>query len=436
MPRKIALSFLGTNDYIDCHYYLENQPDHLSVSVKYMQEAIADLICPADLDTFYVFVTKEAREANWENNGLKNTSDNIGLERRLSRRGVNAIPVPIEAGFSEAEIWKIFESIVDCIEPEDEVILDITHAFRSLPTLGTVLIPYCRTLKSANFVGIYYGAFEKLGMAYEVKHIPLEQRKAPIINLISFLELMDWSSAADHIIRFGSLSAFAELAQHTSIEDGDVMAKGAGKALAKALKDIEGAFYTVRGAELVRGDMFRRLNKYAETLQTYVLKKPYATLLAIIKKQFNGFKETDLENGLLAVKWCIDNRLTQQGITLLREWACIFVLDFFGKDHSKQHLKEATSSMLSGFVGASFKPDSKEEYPKLREEEIALVSELEFEPLVLAMQKIYKDIKDPRNDINHAGFNRDASIASKLEQKLTSAYEQLLAVCKKYQKTR
>lgn len=59
MPRKIALSFLGTNDYIDCHYYLESTPAEISSPVKYMQEALVDLICTSGIDVFYVFVTEE-----------------------------------------------------------------------------------------------------------------------------------------------------------------------------------------------------------------------------------------------------------------------------------------------------------------------------------------------------------------------------------------
>ena len=137
-------------------------------------------------------------------------------------------------------------------------------------------------------------------------------------------------------------------------------------------------------------------------------------------------------NGLQAVAWCKDNRLTQQGLTLLREWACIYVLEYFGKDSSQQHLKEATSSMLSGYVGEQFSPNSKEREPEKRQEEIDLVAELEQQKLVIAMQKIYESIRVPRNDINHAGMNTMVSSAPKLEEKLRSAYEEMLKVCANY----
>lgn len=440
MPRKIALSFLGTNDYIDCHYYLESTPAQISSPVKYMQEALVDLICTSGIDVFYVFVTEEARKANWEDNGhidraSQTPKPNTGLKNRLLQRGIAVEAVPINPGFSEAEIWAIFESIIECIQTGDEVILDITHAFRSLPTLGTILIPYCRTMKSAQFSGIYYGAFEKLGMAQDVLGMPMDQRKAPIINLSSFVELMDWSTAADHIIRFGSLAAFADLAKNQNIipeADQDVRVRGAGKGLAEALRTIEGAFYTVRGKEILEGKMFAKLETNLKLLQSQTLKTPYSALLTKVAQQFSTFTPNNLMNGLQAVAWCKDNRLTQQGLTLLREWACIYVLEYFGKDSSQQHLKEATSSMLSGYVGEQFSPNSKEKEPEKRQEEIDLVAELEQQKLVISMQKIYESIRVPRNDINHAGMNTMASSAPKLEEKLRSAYEEMLKVCANY----
>lgn len=69
-------------------------------------------------------------------------------------------------------------------------------------------------------------------MAQDVLGMPMDQRKAPIINLSSFVELMDSSTAADHIIRFGSLAAFADLAKNQNIipeADQDVRVRGARK---------------------------------------------------------------------------------------------------------------------------------------------------------------------------------------------------------------
>lgn len=88
--------------------------------------------------------------------------------------------------------------------------------------------------------------------------------------------------------------------------------------------------------------------------------------------------------------------------------------------------------MLSGYVGEQFSPNSKEREPEKRQEEIDLVAELEQQKLVIAMQKIYESIRVPRNDINHAGMNTMASSASKLEEKLRSAYEEMLNVCANY----
>ena len=45
MSRKILLSFLGTNNYLGCNYYLEGRPDQKISNVKYVQQALVQLFC-------------------------------------------------------------------------------------------------------------------------------------------------------------------------------------------------------------------------------------------------------------------------------------------------------------------------------------------------------------------------------------------------------
>ena len=45
MGRKVFMSFLGTNDYLDCNYYDESNPKLKVNNVRFIQEALIKLYC-------------------------------------------------------------------------------------------------------------------------------------------------------------------------------------------------------------------------------------------------------------------------------------------------------------------------------------------------------------------------------------------------------
>ena len=159
MARKVFLSFLGTGNYKECKYVCQEKGE--SKIVKYVQEAILDLYAKdfSKNDIAYIFLTKDAEEKHWEK-----LMDKIG-EKPFSIQAITNVP----EGYSEIEIWNIFQILYDKLEEEDEVILDVTHGFRSLPMLGIVLLNYARSLKKIKIQHILYGAFESLGPAYNIE---------------------------------------------------------------------------------------------------------------------------------------------------------------------------------------------------------------------------------------------------------------------------
>jgi CRISPR-associated Csx2 family protein len=244
MSRKIFLSFLGTNDYVPCNYFHEGDETRKVNNVKYVQEAVIRLYCQDfTADSVYLFfLTDDARTKNWANNGhtdhktkLPIQSDGLatclaGLQKAGAMLGTIQTH-RIEEGFTTAQIWSIFDTIHRCLLPDDEVIMDITHAFRSLPMLGMVLMNYAQVLQNVKIKQIHYGAFEKLGPAFEVKQMPLEQRNAAILDLISFSELQKWTTATNDFKRYGNTAALTDLL------DNDTQFK----ALAQAIHELTAA---------------------------------------------------------------------------------------------------------------------------------------------------------------------------------------------------
>ncbi|HIC96177.1 TPA: TIGR02221 family CRISPR-associated protein [Candidatus Bipolaricaulota bacterium] len=137
---------------------------------------------------------------DWLDNGHKDRGGNVilceGLGTRLALINISARvkEVRIPSGKNEQEIWDIFSTIVNEIEEKDELYLDITHAFRSLPLLATVIINYLKVMKNIQVRAISYGAMEAVGDIWTVKQIDIEQRDIPVFNLLPFDQLLDFPS--------------------------------------------------------------------------------------------------------------------------------------------------------------------------------------------------------------------------------------------------
>jgi CRISPR-associated Csx2 family protein len=227
MARKVFISFLGTNNYLETYYSLNDFKT--SHPVRFVQEALIDFLCKdwEEDDAILIFCTNDAKKKNWVDNGQKNVSSEIekkGLKGILLNKKLNPqIPddetMVISEGFSEKEIWKIFETVYKKIEPKDEIYFDVTHAFRSIPLFSTILFNFSRFLKQTKLVSVHYGAFEKLGPAFEVKNIPIENRIAPIIDLTSLIDLQEITSLTNNFVELGKIGNLGNIISNPDTSD-------------------------------------------------------------------------------------------------------------------------------------------------------------------------------------------------------------------------
>lgn len=115
--------------------------------------------------------------------------------------------VLIKYGITEDEIRENITRILQleqCLQPGDELIVDITHAFRSLPLLIMSLLVYLKNVSSKNIKisHIYYGMNEVSGEMGNV---------SPIVDLKTMLELQDWIIGAYSMKEYGNAYEIAGL---------------------------------------------------------------------------------------------------------------------------------------------------------------------------------------------------------------------------------
>lgn len=404
------ISFLGTTPYLECYYVKGDFKARLS---RFVQTALFEMLQKEgeEIDRVYIFLTEEAEKRNYydyfdaKNNehykGLKTVWQEIFPE--LTDR---LIPVPMKSGQHEDEQWELFEQIYNLIEEGDELYFDITHSFRSNPVIALIISNFARIMKNATIKRLLYGNFEALGPAPLVKNMMVEQRIAPIIDITSMVELLDWTVAVDSFLRTGNPVQIAALAREkvkSNNQDPDYKLVNS---LALQLSELYNTLVTCRGQQF-SNEVDRTFNRIKEIEKLDETKLPQFTkLLNKINEKvgvFSGGKgdeRTELDKMWGSLVWCYEHGLYQQCLTLLREHILTIVSQKIGTDIFDYGKRESISTIIQ----------------KTMQQELNIEKLGENKNLVTPVQNIlqqhpelavYAKIADYRNDINHASMRKD-----------------------------
>lgn len=437
MPRKIFLSFLGAVKYLPTCYYFQDDRENLSPEVYYVQELI---LRRHNASKAFLFVTGEALTNNYENRidvenkqpillkgeGVASILEKLTQDSLLGDYEYKNIP----NGNSQAEMWEIFKTVYDTFEEYDEVVVDVTFGFRSLPMLMIVLLNYAKALKNIEIKAIYYGNYEagrqekealiKLATTEEEKQ-KAEKRsvEAPILDLITFAELQAWTYAAQSFA-VGNAQPLSKITEDSHPDFSH---------------DIEGfakAIQTCRGLELSSHIDIDRLkdqvHEMAERSDIEVVLRP---LLDKVAGKLAPFRSNQLSNGFAAVEWCIQHNLVQQGITFLQETLQSYVVEsVLGTEHiTNRAYRFAANGALGGFSSPrrTIEEAHKDGLP-VTDEEIEQTYQAMYN-LVRSKRGLFAQYRiltgDMRNDINHGGYRDEYMSADELKERLKGIYEQV-----------
>ena len=444
------ISLLGTSSYIPCNYFLKGRENLIVKDCCYVQKAILDILRQENIlpDEIIIFTTSEAYESNWKdlNKNKKENHVHENKEERQERPGlrdelikykettsVDFRNVNIPNGSKEEDLWVIFNAILDELNENDEVIFDITHSFRYLPMLVFVVINYARVVKKCKLNSIYYGAFEVLGDKKQAPKIPLQERNAPIFELTSFVDLFDWTIGIDRYLNTGDVSVVHDLARTeikkinnecAAIKESEgektdskilFMDSNQLRALTNAMKKFSDVVFTCRGLELTPAirDLKDNLEKVMDSASKQRI-EPLVPVFKMIKERFDRFSsDKDHVNIIETARWCADNKMYQQGLTILHEGLISYACDLLGytDKEQKKELKNRDKISSYAFVVSDHfgRKGNKKENIHLLDIKPDAVTDL-----FLLLGKM----GDIRNDINHAGWRKDPSSDKVLKNKL------------------
>lgn len=431
---KAFISFLGTNDYVDCRYIFDGKKSSV---VKYVQEDMTQRFCLnwSETDEIRIFTTLDAKKKNWENSGHKDREigeqkENTGLGQRLDILGLKPVikQVDIPIGNSEKEIWEIFNIVYNTMGEDEEIIFDITHSFRSIPMLFMVLAGYAGIMKNIDVTGIYYGAFDTLGHPVQVaKKIPDPgMRLAPIFDLSSFMQLNEWSRATQSFIRHGNADEFVKLVKKKT---GPILYKSQGRdrtardmsRFANNMIQISRNIQYNRGDRIIQHDYDITIKNLEKIKKDSSFIPPFRPLLEKIEQKIKRFEKYDVRNGFKAVEWCMGHDLIQQAVTMLWENIITWVLEEEGIDWSVRTNREDASSAIHFISRNREKNDSSNSQ---------LAGKLKNNKVLMEISSPLEALRNLRNDLNHGGFVRDQNNMAKSPESIRKQFDSIYKIMK------
>ncbi len=419
MARKVFISFLGTGLYKDCKYARGN---FISNDVRFIQEVTLDYIGARDWtsnDAIYILLTSAAREKNWENDGQKKcgtqeTIKQIGLGERLKAMQLSAKvnDISVTDGNDEMKIMSLFMTMYDLLEVDDELYLDITHAFRYLPMLMVVLGNYAKFLKNVTIKSITYGNWEGRDQATDI---------APIEDLTIYSTLLDWTAATADFLTSGSAKRLQQLGESNLkpilrpiLKElrGSDKATSALNSFTSKLDDVVNDFKLCRGIPITQGRTIRLLRDNIKEAIDSTVNTPLKPIIELIGNEFDPYGKDDILNGMRAARWCLDRGMYQQAATMMQETIVSIVCNEAAIDIDNESQRQLVN-MAFKFAKEST-PES--DWKCVDEDNLSTVRTLLDNKYIKNpdLQDIFSFLADVRNSINHFGMRQNKESADKL----------------------
>lgn len=390
------VSFLGTTDYQEVVY----AHGDAECSTRFFPVAAHSFFQP---DSVHLVVTEAAEQKHY-----------AAIAAELGS-GVPVTPIRIPEGRSETEIWQIFAALTEALQTGDEVILDITYGFRSLPMLSIIAAAFLRVAKGVAFKHLIYGAFD----------VKDERGRRPVFDLSSFLTLMEWTSATDQFLKTGNagdlvtqLRAAHSLPYRTPRSGDKERLPRQLQTVGAAIGAVSTAMRLVRPHEVMTAAVGLDEQLTAVRPEVEEWAKPFSLLLDRTRTAYAAFALTEpmveisisLNKQLALIHWYLERDQIVQAVTLAREWV-VSLTCFRLKWHliDDRHLAE---SMLN--LGVHALRDGKPLPPPIKN-----VTD------ITALIKAWSRIQDLRNDVAHCGMRTTPRPTSKIIAGITELVEEL-----------
>ena len=276
-------------------------------------------------------------------------------------------------------------------------------------------------LKNIKVKKVFYGAYEPIKFNDGITEFPL-------VDLTSFSMLQDWILAGYTLVNTGRAEEIEKLAKNDLTP---ILKESKGKneearnfkKIADKIQQMTLNFRTNRGNEIITAHEMKEINESVKEIKESNLLKPFKLVIENIHSDTKKFEYKNEENIIYSIHWCIDKDLLQQGMTVLQEGISTLILKEIGEknQYNNINIRGDVSHVLQNLNNPSGKfKESLSKESKLKDLQKKILNIKEINKL----SKIYLEIANLRNDINHAGFRNNPLKAQKFSKKLEENFKE------------
>ncbi len=362
--------------------------------------------------------------ATWEVREGKGKEHYETLQRELEKEGVQVEVLAIPDGKSEAELWEIFAILAENVVDGEQLILDVTHAFRTLPLLVFAVAVYLRSAKHVRIERIIYGAYEAR-----------EGERAPIFDMTPLLDLVDWLGGVEFFLRRSDAVLLGERLQHVHRQAwqqrrSDELPRKL-QTLGNGLKSFSEALHLARPLEVMEEakSLLGKLDDVAPEVRSWA--KPFGVVLEQVRREAEKFaypepRRLDAENlrrQLALIAHYVEKGLTMQAVTLAREWVVSWVILQRGEgDWLDRNCRKEVEDALGAAAQRSQKKGAQEK------EEMQVPDWFDQLPNSQELGGLWKWLFDLRNDVAHCGMRKDQASLGSIQKRAKELPERLQAL--------
>lgn len=347
--------------------------------------------------------------------------------------------VEIPDGKNEMELWCVFEILSEAVPAGAEVILDVTHGFRSLPLLFYGVLTYLGVSRSVRVERIVYGAYDAREKGTD------GVTRAPVFDLTVLADLQEWVHAVDAFRVRSDAERLVELLEKAhrrpwlTRESEDSAVPHRLQRMARCLRDFSRALRLTRALDaLEQAAKVRTLACQVEQ-EAAVWAKPFSHILASVAAEIDSLamdKPSDLgvealRRQLALVKHYVAKDLIVQAVLLSREWLVNWLAWRCGDSdwldlERRRRLEYAASRAARKWRG---QPEPEDETEKTTKCAPALPDWYKALPEAQEAAELWGDLICARNDIAHCGMNtgpKPSDALSETARRLLGRLERLL----------
>lgn len=320
---------------------------------------------------------RPGESSNMDDNDLKGINEAIDSflkYKRYTATGGSRCFI-IDYGLNEKELWNnfdVFMQIGEYIEEDDEVYIDITHAFRSIPLFLYLMLDLIGTLKFKNrfkLIGLFYGMFDAKN----------DFNYVPVIDLSELYNITLWSKGAYDFINYGNGYVLSEL-----IKDEDI---------SKSIENISNLI-NINYIKDFKNETDRLSDLLDNTRVNDPVLRYMEPYLRTFINRFKGISSSSMLQFELA-RWYFENNRFAQGYICLAESIISKILETYRVQDSKINWNNNNREKVKSLI---YREDFKQH------------------SCYYNIYETYDNVRITRNMIAHAGFSNKKDYKNDIEE--------------------